>query len=119
MQSDFRPAAFEGARVAVRRGHLGGDLLPALARPQAHRLRRRPGPEGLQADRLRRGQDAHPALGIGLQVTNSIWCRGGMIPYFVGIGIGIGITNQLDSKSGLGSSSRTITLQYMLQFHFF
>ena len=34
---------------------------------------------------------------------------GVIIPFFAGIGIGIGIRNHLDSKSGFGSSSGTIT----------
>ena len=38
-----------------------------------------------------------------------VWISGVIIPFFAGIGIGIGITNHLDSKSGFGSSSGTIT----------
>ena len=42
-------------------------------------------------------------------VSEQVRTSGVIIPFFVGIGIGIGITNHLDSKSGFGSSSGTIT----------
>ena len=59
--------------------------------------------------KLKAGVVCNTVIVVCIPHKTSVDSSGVIIPFFAGIGIGIVITNHLDSNSGIGSSSGTIT----------